>query len=166
MLQRRCRCQKATGLCFADDSCRRVAHREPAAEPLHEHLGSPSPTSVRSRDAAPVAFGVELGYIRRAALVTEIQIGRLNFACGRHLSIDIRHGSGGSEMAPAPERTQRGQCARKPPSTTFVQGVCNPKAPDEKHTDRSPTTSTGLPVEDQVRKEWDPRKGALPTLCR
>src|ERR1051325_2723025 len=23
----------------------------------------------------------------------------------------------------------------------------------------SPTTSTGLPVEEQVRKEWDPRKG-------
>jgi hypothetical protein len=28
----------------------------------------------------------------------------------------------------------------------------------------SPTTSTGLPVEEQVRKEWDPRKGGLPTF--
>jgi hypothetical protein len=26
----------------------------------------------------------------------------------------------------------------------------------------APPQSTGLPVEDQVRKEWDPRKGGLP----
>ena len=29
-----------------------------------------------------------------------------------------------------------------------------------------PTTDTGLPVEEQVRKEWNPRKGGLPTFCR
>jgi hypothetical protein len=29
---------------------------------------------------------------------------------------------------------------------------------------RSPTTDTGLPVADQVQKEWDPKKdGGLPT---
>jgi hypothetical protein len=29
---------------------------------------------------------------------------------------------------------------------------------------RSPITETGLPVEEQIRKEWDPkRKGGLPT---
>lgn len=29
---------------------------------------------------------------------------------------------------------------------------------------RSPTTDTGLPVEEQVQKEWDPKKdGGLPT---
>jgi hypothetical protein len=29
---------------------------------------------------------------------------------------------------------------------------------------QSPTTRTGLPVEEQVRKEWDPKKdGGLPT---
>ena len=28
---------------------------------------------------------------------------------------------------------------------------------------QSPTTDTGLPVEEQVRKEWDPKKGGLPT---
>jgi hypothetical protein len=44
----------------------------------------------------------------------------------------------------------------------LVQEVYEPKTPDEKHTERSPTTPTGLPVEDQVRKEWDPRKGGLP----
>jgi hypothetical protein len=32
---------------------------------------------------------------------------------------------------------------------------------------RSPTTETGLPVEEQVRKEWDPKKdGGLPTPLR
>jgi hypothetical protein len=30
----------------------------------------------------------------------------------------------------------------------------------------SATTSTGLSVEDQVRKEWDPRNGGLPTFFR
>jgi hypothetical protein len=29
---------------------------------------------------------------------------------------------------------------------------------------QSPTTNTGLPVEEQVRKEWDPKKGGLPTF--
>src|SRR3954462_2005406 len=37
------------------------------------------------------------------------------------------------------------------------------RAPSAKEEPRqSPTTSTGLPVEEQVRKEWDPRKGGLP----
>jgi hypothetical protein len=41
-----------------------------------------------------------------------------------------------------------------------------PKPSGEKKEDThlSPTTSTGLPVEDQVRKEWDPRNGGLPTF--
>ena len=30
----------------------------------------------------------------------------------------------------------------------------------------APTTDTGLSVEAQVRKEWDPRKGGLPTFLR
>lgn len=35
-----------------------------------------------------------------------------------------------------------------------------PKPPDEEQPKRSPTTSTGLPVEEQMRKEWDPKKAA------
>jgi hypothetical protein len=46
----------------------------------------------------------------------------------------------------------------------LVQDVYKQKPPDEKHASHSPTTSTGLPVEDQVRKEWDPRKGGLPVF--
>jgi hypothetical protein len=29
---------------------------------------------------------------------------------------------------------------------------------------QNPTTNSGLPVEEQVRKEWDPKKGGLPTF--
>ena len=48
----------------------------------------------------------------------------------------------------------------------LVQNVYEPKAAHQEHAVHSPTTSTGLPVGDQVRKEWDPRKGGLPTFCR
>ena len=67
-------------------------------------------------------------------------------------------------MAIAPERTRKRHVREKATIDHLVQDVYEPKMPDEKHTDRSPTTSTGLPVEDQVRKEWDPRKGGLPTF--
>ena len=39
-----------------------------------------------------------------------------------------------------------------------------PKPADEKSEIQSPNTSTGLPVEEQVRKDWDPRKGGLPVF--
>ena len=67
-------------------------------------------------------------------------------------------------MALAPERTQRRHVREKATIDHLVQDVYNPEPPDEKHAAHSPTTSTGLPVEDQVRKEWDPKKdGGLPT---
>jgi hypothetical protein len=43
-----------------------------------------------------------------------------------------------------------------------LKSVDKAKKP-QKH---SATTSTGLSVEEQVRKEWDPRKGGLPTFLR
>jgi hypothetical protein len=67
-------------------------------------------------------------------------------------------------MAEARGRTQRRHVREKATIDHLVREVYELKAPDEKHTERSPTTSTGLPVEDQVRKEWDPRKGGLPTF--
>jgi hypothetical protein len=43
--------------------------------------------------------------------------------------------------------------------------VADPDASDA--TVRSPTTETGLPVEEQIQKEWDPNKdGGLPTPLR
>ena len=57
-------------------------------------------------------------------------------------------------MAEARGRTQRRHVREKDTIDHLVQDVYEPKTPDEKHIERSPTTSTGLPVEDQVRKEW------------
>jgi hypothetical protein len=67
-------------------------------------------------------------------------------------------------MAEARGRAQRRHVREKATIDHLVRDVYEPKAPDGKHTERSPTTSTGLPVEDQVRKDWDPRKGGLPTF--
>ncbi|HVI76604.1 MAG TPA: hypothetical protein VM715_00265 [Candidatus Acidoferrum sp.] len=39
-----------------------------------------------------------------------------------------------------------------------------PEPASEKSTSPSETTDTGLSIEDQVRKEWDPKKGGLPTF--
>jgi hypothetical protein len=64
-------------------------------------------------------------------------------------------------MAKARERGQRRYVREKATIDHLVRDVYEPKAPDKKHTDRSPTTSSGLPIEDQVRKEWEPRKGGL-----
>jgi hypothetical protein len=69
-------------------------------------------------------------------------------------------------MAKARGRTERRHVREKATIDHLVQDVYEPKAPDQEHTVQSPKTSTGLPVEDQVRKEWNPRKGGLPTFCR
>jgi len=76
----------------------------------------------------------------------------------------MKQNSGGAGMTEARSRTQRRHVREKATIDHLVQEVYEPKTPDEKHTERSPTTSTGLPVEDQVRKEWDPRRGGLPTF--
>jgi hypothetical protein len=69
-------------------------------------------------------------------------------------------------MAKGRGPTQRRHVREKATIDHLARDVYEPKLPDEEHRVRSPTTSTGLPVEDQVRKEWDPRKGGLPTFCR
>jgi hypothetical protein len=67
-------------------------------------------------------------------------------------------------MPKTPDRTHKRHAREKATIDHLVQGVSKPTAPDEEHPEHSPTTSTGLPVEEQVRKEWDPRKGGLPTF--
>ena len=69
-------------------------------------------------------------------------------------------------MTKARGRTQRRHVREKATIDHLVRDVYEPKTLDKEHTARSPTTSTGLPIEDQVRKEWDPRKGGLPTFYR
>jgi len=68
-------------------------------------------------------------------------------------------------MATDAARTQRRHVRDKATNDHLVQGAYQPKDADQKQTVRSPTTSTGLSIEDQVRKEWDPGKmGGLPTF--
>ena len=68
-------------------------------------------------------------------------------------------------MANSPERTQQRHKRDKSIIDQVARNVPKPKDVDSKQPERSPTTSTGLPVEDQVHKEWDPRKGGgLPTF--
>src|SRR5689334_12827707 len=64
------------------------------------------------------------------------------------------------QMPNAPERAQQRHTRDKSIIDRVARNVPK-KVPDNKQPKRSPTTSTGLPVEDQVRKEWDPRKAAV-----
>jgi hypothetical protein len=67
-------------------------------------------------------------------------------------------------MAMTLERTQKRHVREKATIDHLAQNVYKPKPSAEKHASQSSTTATGLPVEDQVRKEWDPRIGGLPTF--
>ena len=65
-------------------------------------------------------------------------------------------------MAKALRRMQRRHVREKATIDHLVRDVYEPKAPDDQHTDRSPTTSTGLPVEDQVRRNGILARAAFP----
>jgi hypothetical protein len=67
-------------------------------------------------------------------------------------------------MAMTPERTLKRHVREKVIVDHLAENVYNSKTSAEKHASKNSTTATGLPVEDQVRKEWDPRKGGLPTF--
>jgi hypothetical protein len=60
-----------------------------------------------------------------------------------------------------PERTQRRHVREKATIDHLVQDVYEPKPIDKKHREHSATTSSGLPVEDQVRNGI-PAKVACP----
>jgi hypothetical protein len=66
------------------------------------------------------------------------------------------------------ERTERPAVTpqdRHGPHHIADEPVADADAPDA--TVRSPTTETGLPVEEQIQKEWDPKKnGGLPTSMK
>jgi hypothetical protein len=59
---------------------------------------------------------------------------------------------------------------QSPPAAEREHHVADEPSDNADDTDagvQSPTTETGLPVEDQVRKEWDPNKdGGLPAPLR
>jgi len=69
-------------------------------------------------------------------------------------------------MAKPRGHTKRRHVREKATIDHLVDEVYEKKSPDDGHTVHSSTTATGLPVEEQVRKEWDPSKGGLPIFCR
>ena len=69
-------------------------------------------------------------------------------------------------MAKSLDRMKKRHIREKAVIDHLVKNGYDPKPADGEPTVHSPNTSTGLPVEEQVRKEWNPRKGGLPVLCR
>ena len=64
------------------------------------------------------------------------------------------------------EATRRRHVREKSVIDHLARNLFTPlPGPDVEKTDHPrSTTDTGLPVEEQVRKEWDPNKGGLPTF--
>jgi hypothetical protein len=70
-------------------------------------------------------------------------------------------------MAKTHDPMERRQVREKAVIDHLAKRLYDPSASaDEGRTVRNPTTSTGLPVEGQIHKKWNPRKGGLPTFCR
>jgi hypothetical protein len=69
-------------------------------------------------------------------------------------------------MTGAAERALRRHLREKTTIDRLAKGVRKPSETPEPETRQSPTTSTGLPVEEQIRKKWGPDKGGLPTFLR
>ena len=65
----------------------------------------------------------------------------------------------------AADRAARRHLREKTTIDRLVKGMSKPAQPNTEPAPGS-TTSTGLPVEDQIRKEWGPDKGGLPTFWR
>lgn len=68
---------------------------------------------------------------------------------------------------PSEKRQKRPRPEPKPDPSHHVadEPVAEPGSQDA--TVRSPVTETGLSVEEQIRKEWDPkRQGGLPTSAK
>jgi len=63
----------------------------------------------------------------------------------------------------AETRTVRRHLRDKATIDQVIKGVCAPETAEGAPSIHSPTTPSGQPVEDQVRKEWN---GGLPTFCR
>ncbi len=66
------------------------------------------------------------------------------------------------KKSPNDQSTQRRHQREKATIDHLADQVYEEKPP-EGHL-QSPTTDRGLPVEEQLRKEWDPKKGGLPTF--
>jgi hypothetical protein len=70
-------------------------------------------------------------------------------------------------VAGSRDRTERRHVREKAVIDHLAEKVYDPTArADDGHTVQDSKTSTGLSVEGQIRKKWNPRKGGLPTFYR
>ena len=67
-------------------------------------------------------------------------------------------------MTKSLDRTAKRHIREKAVIDHLVKEGYDPKPAEGEPTVHDPNTSTGLPVEEQVRKEWDPHKGGLPVF--
>jgi hypothetical protein len=67
-------------------------------------------------------------------------------------------------MAKPQGRKDRRQVSDEAVIDHLAKEVKEERSSGDGHTVRSPTTGDGTPVEEQVRKERDPRKSGLPTF--
>jgi hypothetical protein len=67
-------------------------------------------------------------------------------------------------MAKPRERKENRQVSDEAVIDHLAKEVKEGKSSEDGHAVHSPTTADGTPVEEQVRKEWDPHKGGLPTF--
>jgi hypothetical protein len=67
----------------------------------------------------------------------------------------------------AAQRMKRRHVREKAVIDHLAEKVFDPSAsPGAEPMTHGSTTDDGFPVEEQVRKEWNPRNGGLPTFCR
>jgi len=64
------------------------------------------------------------------------------------------------------DRMKRRHVREKTVIDHLADKMFEPETSIDGQPNHAPTTSTGLPIEEQVRKEWNPRKGGLPILNR
>jgi len=67
-------------------------------------------------------------------------------------------------MAKPREAAQRRHIREKGVIDHLADKLYEPSASIDEQPHHSPSTPTGQSVEGQVRKEWNPRKGGLPTF--
>jgi hypothetical protein len=67
-------------------------------------------------------------------------------------------------MPASPDRVKRRHVREKAVIDHLADNVFEPTGSIDGQPNHGPTTSTGLPVEEQVRKEWNSRKRGLPIL--
>jgi hypothetical protein len=67
-------------------------------------------------------------------------------------------------MAKTRDRMERRHVREKAVVHHVAKRLYEPTAFIDEQAVHSPTTTTGLPVEEQVRKQWNPREGGLPTF--